>query len=778
MNINANPMFCRLQSFFPRDQRTSDLLSRLFRAARENDPAKENLAGRKRKITHSDPCGQTPKANRAPLTKNSPLVSSEQRINTYSDLRQTFNEMSANPKQLKELDALIKIEQELLQQFHENFSSADRQLDEIQILVRQTFLEALKGGAVVCNFSQAMLEKIFSLENELRDERIERVQNASNSTLLYQEQIKALVSNAKEAIKARPIHFSAKAAANKGKAACAGLNAIAALIEKGIYCIKKNTESSQEVFLLPGVAVLKLPTAQAKEEGDQIEALFALKIKNSSLIGTFDIERVNMEKEKIKWKVKGEDPINKLKTIQAKPFVDDMRTFHELSDDQIFLEKILERLTLEDQASAILTSEFQFLDLHTGNIAVAPESNEAYERFKTHHFYLSRSQVSFDSLLRRYLKNEISPETFISFDQNGAFITEQLKNLPDLCQALEVRWRLIIFDTDLALSEDNRLQKQFKGQREGHLIPLRSAFLSTEWKDKALNPQVLEIINQVGTDKSVREWMARSDAPIYAGLPANIKSRIQNRVNDVISAYNLSRLREKGYEPTVARLRKRFIQEISVLKTSHHRQFWQAMESDLNYDLTSPQAWDTREWVAGQLFPRLTLRQQTALIERQERRRSYLDSYQELTTSQLEGESLFQQIEAFIRASSTPLGSYQREQDLNFMINNKHHLLNHPRILSQFHQKLLRECQPTFFNLTKAMYPLLADAYHINYLVEERDAWEAGKRMGSHQSPIEKMIYKAQLNSEMRNRVPSMVIQHLEEQIQNIQNPAFFGRWS
>ncbi len=166
------------------------------------------------------------------------------------------------------------------------------------------------------------------------------------------------------------------------------------------------------------------------------------------------------------------------------------------------------------------------------------------------------------------------------------------------------------------------------------------------------------------------------------------------------------------------------------------------------------------------------MRQQDALFERQQRRKNYLVSYQELNNSNLQGEELLNQIEEFIKKPETPLNSLRKEQMLN-ALGNRNYYIEDSQALNAFKKSLCQECQPTYFNLMKVMYPLLADAYDLNAVIYgER---KAGKMIGLYAKPLDEAIALAK--KQTPDSYAYQLADHLEQAMNKVQHPAFFGHW-
>lgn len=339
--------------------------------------------------------------------------------------------------------------------------------------------------------------------------------------------------------------------------------------------------------------------------------------------------------------------VTELTDIYAKPFISDMLLMQNLQGP--VKREILDRLTPDAEFNAILTGELQLLDLHAGNLGVTPSPNPNYERFKNTQFSTRPllgaerkvlNNVNFNTLICHYLEGKIQPDTVIEFTEEGKIVQLPLKDLPELQKALDTPWQFVIFDTDLSLSEDNRLQLQMRGGRAEHLIPFRSILLETDWKDRPLSDTVIQrLMSSTERDHRVEHWIKKTDAPIYQRLSEEIRKSIQQQVAPFLEKYSLSEKRERDEETTVKRLRDEFVEELCLINEKTVG-FWTKLQKQLKEDealdlscAESKVAMDKRRWIAAQLFPRMTQKQQNALFERQDRRNKYLSHYQTLSSS-------------------------------------------------------------------------------------------------------------------------------------------------
>jgi LysM repeat protein len=293
--------------------------------------------------------------------------------------------------------------------------------------------------------------------------------------------------------------------------------------------------------------------------------------------------------------------ISPLSNVQAKPFISNMILMKDLNFEQ--RERVLLRLTPQSEFNAVLTGEVQLLDLHSGNLGVAPELKENADKFKDLKFFalINRqftSGLNFNQLILYYLTGELQKNTPIQYIENGISVSNTLKNLPELEKALDVRWELVLFDTDLSLTESNTLQVQIRGGKIEHLIPLRSVLLETRWKETPLSDEtVTHLLDSTERDLRVSQWAKKVDSPIYKRLTKRAQGKIMPLINPLIKEYTLSDLRfEREHEDvTIKSLKREFAADLSDLNSATS-EIWKIIEDDLSKVKVNPK--DTWESIA------------------------------------------------------------------------------------------------------------------------------------------------------------------------------------
>ena len=238
---------------------------------------------------------------------------------------------------------------------------------------------------------------------------------------LHQQLILPLVRKAKKQIQVNAKHLATVSAADKGRALQAGLMAILES-EKNLVPNIRRTKSDKVLIYPSSCAVFKKGSEKSKEEEHLIDGLINLSMEHGAVpLFSFSDQSSDSFINPTNVVSSCSPPRNNLfsRDFDIKPFIEGMLTFNDLLEDQQLYHQVMQNIDLHSEKRAVLTAEFQFLDLHQNNLGIA----------RTH-------------------------------DQEDDF--------------KEASWEFVLFDLDHALAESNEIQTQ---KRKGNLetiIPFRS----------------------------------------------------------------------------------------------------------------------------------------------------------------------------------------------------------------------------------------------------------------------------------------------------------------
>ncbi len=468
--------------------------------------------------------------------------------------------------------------------------------------------------------------------------------------------------------------------------------------------------------------------------------------------------------------------VSRLHNVAVKPYADMILARNIPSQ---WLERLWQNLTPEAEYQTFMTAEHNYLDLHSKNLGIRPKITPEYEE--------CQSIPEFSDLKNRYLSGTLNSKTVVTFtDVDGITKTGPLENFPKLQKALEVKWEFVLFDTDLSMGESNYLYRRHHDGRVITMLPFRSVFLESLWKDKPLSRECLELM--ASGDKredEMRAWIKGLDRPVYKKLSKANKDRIVDSFDGFLKRFSfietssLSSYRSKKAGVTIDDVAGKFA---DFVNRNANNEFWQMMESDVGdmalpenvsslekfaikhhlnleklkllnptlrgelkpgtrirtLDLTSktPEADKNRMNIAKQFFPRMTPQQQEAFFERRNYRKAFISKHQELQkviAETPEADKLQKALMEYVGGVYAPLSSSRRSA-----LESEISRCESMEELEKLGKAIASECQPTYGNIAKVMYPLLADGFELGELIYGRP--EAGKTIGLHTRPLEDQI--------------------------------------
>ena len=141
------------------------------------------------------------------------------------------------------------------------------------------------------------------------------------------------------------------------------------------------------------------------------------------------------------------------------------------------------------------------------------------------------------------------------------------------------------------------------------------------------------------------------------------------------------------------------------------------------------------------------------------------------------------EFENFLHASSTPVDTALKNELLAQIrvVKKKFSQTDFDTIV----ENLTPVFTPTYFNLARAMYPLLADAYALNLQNSRHNNRTAGLNIGLYTMPLEKVIAEGKFAIDDEKYVSASerrlgpYFAHLQQSMStsNLESAAFFGKW-
>lgn len=436
-----------------------------------------------------------------------------------------------------------------------------------------------------------------------------------------------------------------------------------------------------------------------------------------------------------------------IQNLEAKLYVPNLILLSEVLSSKPMQQAIFNKLDHDAFFDLVLTGEMQFLDLHHYNLGFAPISNDQFDRFQKCSFGYTVGpkeflDASFEYMMDAYFKGKITDDTVITVEEGGVSQKKKLSEMPELQAALNVKWKLVLFDTDLVFSESNELMSLYD---QPH-IPLRSDVLMSELRNINLPDEVLDrLSNSSERDAATIAWMNRMDAPIYSRLSEEKKVSVQNLVKPFLEKkeYTISseRIKQNVHFPH-SQLQAKFVQDMCQLDTPEKEELWVKLGKELQMDLsgTAPEDIKKRAVIANQLFPRVSWKQRNAYIERINSRTEYLAGFKQLQETAETPKEELAKLKLFLETKSTPVNSHERTLFLDQLKLMEASLSIDEEKLEYIKSFILTKTQPTYEKLLMAMYPHLADALALSEELYGRD--QAGKYIGWHEKPLSDQVYE------------------------------------
>lgn len=514
--------------------------------------------------------------------------------------------------------------------------------------------------------------------------------------------------------------------------------------------------------------------------------------------------------------------------VNAKPFVHNLRIFEGMSEEAKTY--VLGHLDSDAEFDSVSTALVQLLDLHSTNLGFAPIETQDVQKFKELNFTVDGIQFNFDQLLSKQINKTLDLNSTIEFrDQNSDLKQGKIKDFPDLLKALDGPWCLVLFDTDMSLAEDNIVLRERINGQVRHLIPFRSAFLESQWKDKPFKQETIDKLHEsFAKYPAIRKWAKNDDSPIRMRLKDETRQLVDQSLEPLLMQSNLGPAREQRIlkEDTFAEIKTNLVIQ---LNDPTFDPMWKRVEDDLNrqgyssaiypgdtFELISletgisvdrlkelnpdlvidyqkqqsikleyrlmdntPHAQEMREYIAKQLLPRLTYNQQTALVERQEGLKSYLNGWDALSQSTLTNEALCTELQTYLNQPQTPLNILQRNHYLDKLA--KAVGSSNYSEVESLKNEIIEKCRPTFFNVTKALYPLLADEFALLEQMQLKGlslgkVENPGFHIGLYYSPIEEFIRNLDSRKLITGDI-KILVDAIEIKYKNKPLKAYSGSW-
>lgn len=323
---------------------------------------------------------------------------------------------------------------------------------------------------------------------------------------------------------------------------------------------------------------------------------------------------------------------------------------------------------------------------------------------------------------------------------------------------------MVLLDTELSVAESNDSLYAVDQYQKKTIFPFRSCLLGLSWARQTLSQECLKWLNTLPAgDGPLWDWVNRKKETFLARASPNGQQTIFHKLTPLLEKYSFSNYCARTGGWSFAKIRWCFVRDLANMQENAHKAFWELIQEQFpalqekvqvarfetlaylakkySVSLTllqkanpqysvnealpeegwisipihltdsSPLAKKKRRRWAKQLFPRMTLWQQQALRERQQRRSAYLRLYQELEGSTI---SCKKDLFKYVQSPFLPFPTQMRREWVQTLTR-----LGSEDIFSleSLRNLLIELMRPSYYNLCLAMYPLLGDVIRIYQVV-------------------------------------------------------------
>jgi hypothetical protein len=370
------------------------------------------------------------------------------------------------------------------------------------------------------------------------------------------------------------------------------------------------------------------------------------------------------------------------------------------------LQQIFNSISADCELALLLTAEFQFLDYHTNNIGFELQVDEKNPCIN-YTYTVGNDTYSLYELARQILFGKISKEHVVTIRDpktNSTISSGKIADQGNLIPILS-HWKVVIFDADVSMGEDNELGFAFEksSERLHHMIPLRSALLATPWAQKPLKKEALNKLLDPTREQNIFTWLRAPQEGCLQHIDKTLRQELLEMFQKMIS--------EKEYRLTEARSEDLQNRRMTWQDLVSHRcanikyygEFWERVQKCVQHSIDLNAETEEAEYerikIVKTMAPKASPDQIAALQQRFESRRTYFKHY-----DQLKGDVPLSKdaLTSIIQHESTPLSTPEREHFMTTLNKQEANLQN-------IRMQLGDRIQPSYTTIAQSMYPLLAD---------------------------------------------------------------------
>ncbi len=382
------------------------------------------------------------------------------------------------------------------------------------------------------------------------------------------------------------------------------------------------------------------------------------------------------------------------------------------------LELLLSKLDKKSFLRALLTLDLQFCDLHGDNFGIRVASlPQAYEDLLEEKFFVGYICYNLTQLLCEYFSQRLSGREICLSDGTDLDLST-LKLIAD-----QARFELVFFDLDLTLAESNTVLNH----GTIHVLACRSDLLASRFAEQALAEEVLEELESWNdVYEEVFDFMSIPQAMRLVYKQEELEKMYQI-LEPILEQYSFSNKLLK--DMSLETLKKQFF---LLLKETPSPSL-NALIQLGNTKGEDPEAF--YEKTLKKLFPAYTKGQVDAYKERIASKKAYLACFKAYRQVDLNDEEAF-----FTLVKSLIKDFHLFDLAKERLLLRELELVKSLEQRSLFMRKYESLFRPSFWNIAKAEYPLLASN---DYLLRAKYRFldlSYRVEIGLYQSPLESLI--------------------------------------
>jgi hypothetical protein len=208
-------------------------------------------------------------------------------------------------------------------------------------------------------------------------------------------------------------------------------------------------------------------------------------------------------------------------------------------DEELFF-KLVQRLDKKDtQEKTILQGLIGNQDLHTGNAMMVPVINEEYTEYESHTEWKYKDSAghwkevsSLQDLSFLYYKGSITSDTIVK----SSGVTEQKLCDTNLPKALDIPWKLALFDNEESFPKSNNLLSY----RGATILPCQVFTTGLSSSKEPLSPATIAKMKNLSTrSPALKDYLMTGSSPLWHKLTPTTKEMLKKHLSEKYTDENV-----------------------------------------------------------------------------------------------------------------------------------------------------------------------------------------------------------------------------------------------